>query len=358
MVEGLARRSTIALIGFAAAAGATQAVAQESAEQLGSSSVSGAALPLHNIWVTYTGYGSNSENNPPGDTWHVSVADMRWPIFSLRTPDVGISPALEADITTPAGYDDRHLRADDIWQSESSSDPFSRAAERKQQLETALNHHRPMLRLVLDGRGGTHLRPSTEYRRHHTCARRLVRGAIEEQVRTAENEVQRRSRGEHLEGDYISNRLTPPIDRAALLLRLATLRLPNAEDTRTPFEWLGNRRLEESAQPGTQLHWVAEQVRDYGRPVTLALDLRSAVNSPAARLCRTLRYSRLRNVRTDSCRVEGVIDRRDGWPMTIMIVREGVAGNRATEMQFRRFNRVAPLQGFVSPPNPCAASPS
>lgn len=104
-----------------------------------------------------------------------------------------------------------------------------------------------------------------------------------------------------------------------------------------------------------QWDWRLGEIRIYGRPVGLRLDLRAAVGSPAANLCRSLAYTTLAELSSDTCTIQGVIDRRDGWPITIGISRKGKAANDASENQFRSFDRVTPLQGFTPPANPCSA---
>jgi hypothetical protein len=103
-----------------------------------------------------------------------------------------------------------------------------------------------------------------------------------------------------------------------------------------------------------QRHWRAEQIRIHGRPVRLRLDLLAAASSPAASLCRSLAFQEISEPRSDTCTIEGVIDQRDRWPIKLAISRRGEAANGAAETQSRSFDRLAPLEGFVAPPNPCS----
>jgi len=85
----------------------------------------------------------------------------------------------------------------------------------------------------------------------------------------------------------------------------------------------------------------------------LHLNALSTASSPAARICRSISYETMSDPRTDTCTIEGVIDRRDGWPITLVISRRGESVSGDTETKSRRFDRVAPLQGYVAPANPC-----
>ena len=348
MVEGLVRGSTVALIGFAAAAGATQAVAQDRTEP---SPVVHAVSPLPHAWITYDpgGHHSDVSVQSDGTSW-VSGGGMRWPIFSVRLGQPVSNEGMEAELITPAGFDDYYVRAADMeWII--ASGEYSDAAGREQLLVQALAHHRPAARFRVHNNGTIRSLHSREFDRHQACARRLVRAAIEVQMRDPAN-VRRLSLLRRRSGDeQLSHRIAPPVEPASLLLRMAALPLP-ANPARDVRQGLGEE-LESIAEPGRQLHWLSGQVREHGRAVRLQIDLRSDSHSPAARLCRELRLVRLRRTRVDSCIIEGIIDRRDGWPLTIFMSREAEALNGAKQGESRRFNRVAPLEGFVPPDNPC-----
>jgi hypothetical protein len=307
--------------------------------------------PRSNIWITYAPNGVLSTTTPKGDGSEiVSVGGLRPSIFSLRLRSTGNDESVEAELATPGGFDFAHIRAADISEEDWSGDASSDAGLRERKLERALIHHRPVVRLRLDRKGEPNVRRSPALRRHEACARRLLRAAIEAQIAAAENEYQRRRQQKRLEKDYLAS-VAPPVEQASLLLRLARLSLPSFAGAYDQGLESDYRRLEAaSAQNG----WRARQIRAHGRPVRLRLDLLSAGSSPAASLCRSLAYSEISEPRSDTCTIEGVIDRRDGWPLTLTLSRKGETASGATENQSRRFDRLAPFQGFVSPANPCS----
>ena len=309
-----------------------------------------AAQPRPNLWVAYAASGANNNSaGPVNGTTYVTAGDLRWRVFAIRTRG---ARRLTAQIVTPAGFDSYHLRARDIPRFPGSLEPHSRAEEREQELRDALTHFRPPVAISLDRRDRVRTGSSPELDRHESCGRSVMRESIEAQIRTAANPDHRRRHEEDLDDARIAQRLAPPVDSAALLLRLISLRLPD-----DAAALVAMRRLEEGLGADdrpTQWRWRSRQAGNRGRSVGRTIDLRVVRDTEQARLCRSLAYNSLRQLRTDTCRVEAVIDRRDGWPITIGIVREGRGTNGATEMQFRSFNRLAPLEGFVAPANPCA----
>jgi hypothetical protein len=219
-------------------------------------------------------------------------------------------------------------------------------------LEQSLMHYQPPIRLVVDEEGTVATRPSAAADRHRACARRSLRQALEHQMRTAEDPVERRSAQEELTGDGIERRLALPTEPVSLLLRLAALSLPpdSARDVR---DGLG-AEIEAGIPRETQTYWLGQQVRAHGWAVRLDLDLLADRSSPAAKVCRSVGPTRLSSPQTDRCSIEGIIDRRDGWPLTIGLSRQSEAPDGTTEGHVRIFHRLAPLEGFVPPPNPCA----
>jgi hypothetical protein len=310
------------------------------------------------IWVTYAAFGANNTTTAPvsdNASVIVGVADMRWPIFSMRILDVPAERGLIAEILTPANFDPNRVQAPPASDSDASMDPHSRSYERAAQLRTALNHYRPALTITADRRGRIETRSSPGLSRHRSCARRLMREAVEEQIRTADTAPLRRRAQEGLDDALIARRLEPPIDVAGLLLRLLDLRLPEDE-----AGWTGMQELEAqfaaTRLPGERpSQWTRQfsAAQEHGRSVGRAIDLLADRRSEQARICRTLPFHTLGELQSDTCRVEAVVDRRDGWPIKISIVREGRAANDATETQMRIFNRLAPLEGFAAPANPC-----
>lgn len=312
--------------------------------------VSGRVQP--GIWITYSPKGLVSSTRPnSGGTVTVSSGDSRPPIFSVRLVPMTKGGSIEADLLTPVGFDPHEVRAEDVDGDEESSDPYSEALHRQVRLEQALMHHRPVIRLRVDKVGHAHFE-SSKLRQHAACEHRLVRASIEAQLAAAGNEEQRRSRREELQrlDDTARRTVTFRFDSAALLLQLANLPLPE-------FVSAYQLGLEHGGKdPGTywgQHDWRSEQIASHGRAVRSESDLLVAPNSPAAILCRSLDFESISKLRSDTCIIEGVINRRDGWPIRLVVSRRGEAANGATEAQVRSFDRVRPLEGFFPPPDPC-----
>lgn len=282
----------------------------------------------------------------------MSTGDSRAPIFSVRLVQMTRGGSIEADLLTPAGFDPHEVRAEDVDRDEESSDPYSEALHRQVRLEQALMHHRPAIRIRVDKEGHSHFESSPEPRQHAACKHRLLRASIEAQLAAAGNEEQRRTRREELHrlDDIAERTLSFRFDSAALLLRLANLPLPEFVSAyQLGLEHGGKDR-------GTywgQHDWRSEQIASHGQAVRSESDLLASLNSPAAILCRSLAFESISKLRSDTCIIEGVIDRRDGWPIRLVVSRRGKAANGATEAQVRTFDRVKPLEGFFPPPDPC-----
>lgn len=296
--------------------------------------------PQPNLWLTYEAFGNISGFEPSGNGAGVaSVGDLRWPVFALRLhgrPDHG---RLSADLRTPADFDGHYLLAADVQREESQ----------ERRLEQALAHHRPAARLHLDANGRARLSGPAAFDRYQACARRSLRAEIEAQTRDPAN----RRRIALLRGraEDLPRRMTLPVEPASLLLRLSTSPIP-ADPARDVRDGLG-AEIEANIRRETQTYWLGQQIRTHGRAVRLELDLITARDSPAARLCRSVGPSRLSRRHADRCSIEGIIDRRDGWPLTIGLSRQAEASDGTREGQVRIFHRLAPLEGFVTPTNPC-----
>lgn len=274
--------------------------------------------PRRNIWVTYAPGGVTSTATPNADgTATVGVGGVRGPIVSVRLLSAN-DESIDAELLTPGGFDKLQIRAQDLRQ-EDLGDPALREAR----LAAALMHHRPAVRFRIGPEGEPQVRTSPELQRHEACAGRVLQA---ENVR----------------------RVSPPIDSAALLLGLANLTLPR---------FVSAYQLGLVHAPSSQQDWRSEQIGFHGQAVRSEINLLSGTDSRAARLCRSLAYHSISELRSDNCIIEGSIDRRDGWPITLTVSRRGETPPGATETQSRSFSRVAPLQGFMPPPDPCAAGP-
>lgn len=306
------------------------------------------ATPQDNVWVTFDPGGNHTSTSPqPDGTVVVGAGDMDWPIYSvrLRSPHDG---GIEADLVTPAGFDEHYIRtADWEWIPAMESEEY--------RLEQALAHHRPAVRLRVDRDGTVRNLSSREFRQHQDCARRLLRASIEAQMRNPSNAGRLELLRRWARPEALARRIAPPIETASLLLRLAALPLPD-DPARDPRQQGLGERLESIVEPDRQLAWLSAQVRAHGRAVRLQIDLRSDRRSAAAKLCRELRLVRVGRPRSDSCTIEGIVDRSDGWPLTISLRREAVAVDGGRQGVSRRFTRIAPLEGFQPPHNPCSTA--
>jgi hypothetical protein len=306
------------------------------------------ASPQPNVWITFDPGGGHSSTSPQADGSEVvSVGDMDWPIFSvrLRPPHDG---RIEVDLVTPAGFDEHYIRAADWeWIPAMESDEY--------RLELALAHHRPAVRFRVDRDGTVTTLSSREFRRHQDCARRLLRASIEAQMRDPSNAGRLERLRRWARSEALAGRIAPPVETASLLLRLAALPLPD-DPARDPRQQGLGEGLDSIVKPDRQLAWLSAQVRAHGRAVRLQIDLRSDRRSAAARLCRELRFVRVGRPRSDSCTIEGIIHRGDGWPLTIRLGRQAVAVDGGTQGVSRRFARIAPLEGFQPPHNPCSTA--
>lgn len=308
--------------------------------------------PHPGIWVAYSARGADSSTTPNADgTQLVSAGHSQWPLFSVRLNPTATDVAAEVDLLTPAGFD-RDLLVADPDEEAMAGSLHSDSDLHERRLKRALMHHRPSVRLRLDSRGEAIAESSAEIRHHEACARRLLRAAIEAQLAAAEEEEHRRDWRKQLQAKDLAQSVAPPIDSARLLLRLARLPLPRTAGAYHPG---GAYRTDASDPSPDQRSWRMEQIKSHGLAVRSEIDLLSAPDSAAASLCRSLAYESAARLRRDSCIIQGAIDGRDGWPIRLTISRRGEAADGATEGRYRSFDRLAPLQGFVAPPDPCSA---
>jgi hypothetical protein len=301
--------------------------------------------PKRNMWVTYAPHGSYGTTEPQADgNVVIGHGDLGAPIFSLR-----LRSATRADLATPGGFDSYHLRASDVHEENFSGNAHSDSGLREELLRRALTHHRPIMTLRLDQKGQRVMERSAKLRRFEACALPLMRAALEAHIATAENEHQRELQRQRLHQSRPLG-LPAPVDQSLLLLRLVSLSIPDAAGP------LGAAFSDGGARSGpvkTQYDWRAAQVRAYGRPARLQLDLMSAGRTSAADLCRSLTYEKVSSRRSDTCTIQGIFDRRDGWPITLFISRKAQFQDGTTESRSWLFQRLTPLEGFVPYSNPC-----
>ena len=118
------------------------------------------------------------------------------------------------------------------------------------------------------------------------------------------------------------------------------------------------RRLAEH-RPGARSSQYSRRdpaLLEHGVEFELHLNLLADTRSDAARACRMVRVERLAGASADRCRISSVVDRRDGWPFFISVLRERSVDDGAREGKVYFFSRLVPLEGFVPPPNPCPSA--
>jgi|GEM_PF-2101314 len=310
--------------------------------------------PQADLWVAYTstvGSGTTRPTREADGALAVSAGSGRFPIFALKL--VGErSGSLVAEAASPRNFDRYELDASRVVPERYRQRPDEQAQAAHERLEIGIEHHRPSTRFEVAGDGTIRIVKSTAVRRHERCARALLRRSSDRLVATAPTEplrgVERSRRRIYLAMAEMPRR------GPSLLLRLLRLRLPPMNGTAwSEFE---QRNASDRAGERSQYSWRSEQIRAAGQEVGLSIDLISDRTSPAARLCRSLQITGVGRPVRDECRVEGYIDRRDGWPIVISVTRSIEASDHSTSAAQASFSRIIPLQGFVVPPNPCAAA--
>lgn len=306
-----------------------------------------------NVWVAYNVGVSGGGTTPTADgTLRVSHGGGAMEIFAVRLQRSS-RESLAAQILRPANYDRHALSENEALRDRPSADPYSEASRQMGLLEEALHHHQPpaAIRVRRDGRA-TRLF-SDDVREHRRCARRLLRAARERLVATAENEFQRESEQERLDNGDDRRLAAVRVDSPVLLLQLLQLDL---RPVATGYWTALHRRLEADRgrnRSPSQFDWRGQQIQQHGIEYELRIDLLRDRTSPAARACLSLRPHGATSPLSDLCSIDAVFDRRDGWPIAINFVRRVRGANRANVHAAKSFSRLAPLQGFVAPPNPC-----
>lgn len=119
-------------------------------------------------------------------------------------------------------------------------------------------------------------------------------------------------------------------DNAALLLRIATLALPQGSGGSSSAYFRTNRAW----------RWRYDRINDGAREVAAEIDLAEDRNSPAAAVCRLVEESTVPNLSSDRCRIEAIIDPADGWPLTAVVTRTLAASNGSTTLETVTFERL------------------
>ena len=305
-------------------------------------------------WAAYSSWIGSSTTRPtghPDGAIAIGQGGGRFPIFAVSLTGGRPGGRLVADAASPRNFDSYYRRASDVTPEPRRSDPDGRARADHELLEAGIDHHRPTTRFEVAADGSLRIVKSAAAKRHERCARRLLRASSNRLIALAETEPHReveRSRRSHT----LRMAELPPRG-PSVFLRLVQLPLPLMSGTR----WSEYERQIGADDPGelTQNSFRTDMTRAAGREVGLHLNLLTDRTSVAARLCRSMRVRRVGRPVTDECRIEGIIDRRDGWPIFISISRSVTASNHATTSSSAGFSRLAPLEGFVPPPNPCLA---
>jgi hypothetical protein len=264
--------------------------------------------------------------------------------FSLRLLNANSRQPITAEVRSPAGFDRYALHARDLTPESASRDEAGRVFQAQSALLSALAHHRPATTLLLRPGGDVRVVRSRAARSHVQCARRLL-DASWRALPAAERSGDRRR-------DLLRQARLGTAN-PALLLRLVMLDLPPM--TGTSWSEVGRRRAEDPDRDRdpNQYSWRSEQMRLHGREVGLRIDLKRDRSSAAARLCRMLDVTEISNPATDRCSIDAFVDARDGWPIAIGITRNVEARGGGSEWHGRSFSRLAPLEGFVPPADPC-----
>jgi hypothetical protein len=320
---------------------------------LAASASAAAAEPRPGVAAAYSSIFGQSSERPTGladGTVQYGHGHGSYPIVRLRLRSARNGRPV-AEATSPADHDGWALHIQDLGPEDPPRGAWAEAAHAHNRLEAAVSHHRPPTLLELyPGRRVRVTRPAAT-RRFETCARRLLTASIDRMTALAREPFEQVSQGRRrvvLEPASLQPR------GARLLLRLLMLPLPTVASGR----WSeSQRRLDEGREDDdrpSQFAWNSDQVRLYGREAGLEVDLMRDRRSPAARICRSLQLERAGAPVADRCTIGGFLDSRDGWPIRISVSRtiEAPRGGASMSVTFRR---LAPLQGFAAPENPCPA---
>jgi hypothetical protein len=311
------------------------------------------AAPRPGLWVAYQPRIAHSSAAPDasGDVT-ISHGHGAGPIFAVRLLGAPRGLRIGAEFLSPANYDANALHVRDVESDDPGDDPSEQAEYDFERLRTALHHHRPPVPIRVDGAGTAQILWTPALRRHAACARRLLRGAMARGLAVAEERDLSWWRYRERRPSRLS---VPRIDAAGTLLRLVALDLPDVADGRwsrlerqaAAEEDEGSRR-----RPPNQWQWRSTQIRAAGQEFALEIDLIRDRSSAGARLCRTIRLDGISNRTSDRCEVSGFLDRRDGWPIVISFGRT-MRGSGGSRWRGTTYYRLAPLEGFVAPENPC-----
>ncbi|HEX8217509.1 MAG TPA: hypothetical protein VF577_08580 [Allosphingosinicella sp.] len=311
------------------------------------------ARPAPDVWIAYNVGVSGGGTVPSADdTLLVTHGGGAMEIFAVRLQRSS-RESLAAQVLRPANYDRHALFENEVVRDPPSDDPYSEASRQMGLLQEALRHHQPpaTIRVGRDGRAIKLF--SDSVREHRRCAHRLLRAARERLVATAENESQRESEQERLDNGDDRRLAAVRVDSPVLLLQLLQLDL---RPVATGYWTALHREIEADRGRNrslSQFDWRWQQIQLHGSEFELRVDLLRDRTSPTARLCRTLRPRGATSPLSDLCSIDAVVDRRDGWPIAVNVVRRIRGANRADVHAAKSFSRLAPLQGFVAPPNPC-----
>jgi hypothetical protein len=308
------------------------------------------------LWVAYDVSVESGTSTPESDgNFLISQGGGSLETFVMRVRSASDGTVM-ADLAGWAGFDNYNLEASDIFPESRTNDPYSLAGRHWAELETALRHHRPVVRFRVDSQGRAEAEMSVALRGHRECARRLLTEAQIRLIENAENEAQRELQRERLNNGHISRRLELPLRSPALLIQLLRLDLPStANGTWSKFEHLRTLSLNPDRR-SDQYGWRSEQIRLHGSEVGLNIDLLADGRSPAAHVCQSIKLEGVGTPVSEGCNIDAFVDRRDGWPIVISISRNLETATGATAGRGVTFYRLTPLEGFVPPPDPCAAA--
>jgi hypothetical protein len=271
-----------------------------------------------------------------------------WQIYSLRL-SAGRGPPRRAELRAPANFHEYYLRGTRHRPRPDDPDPYSRFTL----LVDALRHFRPETRLERDRDGDWHVTPTARASAYQVCVRDRIDEAVDRIHGRSASERQESER----EGRAIwVSRADPPFGAASHLLAILSL-LPGTGESRGSQQ-AADRNADEqpTAAFDSQRAWLLAQIAANGETFSLQFDMLAQPNAAVATTCRSQGVEQLAGRIEDRCTISGVLHRGDGWPITLRASRTARTAAGEEYSSETILSRLAPLEDFVAPSNPCAQS--
>jgi hypothetical protein len=312
--------------------------------------------PQENLWISYAAsFASGGTTPTPGNPEVAMVTHGHGyaPVFAIRLVEAN-GGRLAALVRSPRNFDRNALHVRDTDAGDRGEDRHGLAEAAHERLEAGIDHHRPPTTFLLSAAGRIAVRKSASALTFERCARRLIRQSSQRLMQAAQTPpLRERERERH---SVRMERAEQARRAPSLFLQLLKIQLRPV----TGGRWAEFER-QQAGQGGAadrpnQYRWRSEQIRRHGREAALEIDLMTDRRSPAARLCRSRPIRSMEQPARDSCRIDAFLDARDGWPIVLGVSRTVEAPGEGTASWTATFYRLAPLEGFAAPPNPCAAA--